>query len=42
MAGQRARQRALARPVRPHDGVHLARVHGEAQPLENVLAFGPT
>ena len=26
-------QRRLARPVRPHDRMHLARVHGERQPL---------
>ena len=41
VAGQRTRQRALARAVRPHDGVHLAGVDGEVDPLEDLLAFGP-
>ena len=39
MAGQGARERALAGAVRPHDGVHLARVHVEAEAFENVFIF---
>ena len=39
MTGQRAGQRALARAVGPHDGVHFARVHVEVDPLEDLLVF---
>ena len=28
-------ERRLARPVRPHDSMHLARVHGERDALED-------
>ena len=41
MAGQRARQRALAGAVRPHDGVHFALADLKVDPLEDLLAFGP-
>ena len=34
---QHVRERRLPRPVRPHDRVHLARVHGQVQPLEDVV-----
>ena len=37
-AGEHLRERALARAVRPHDGVHLARVDGQVDPLEDLLA----
>ena len=39
MARQRAGQRALARPVRPHDGVYFAGVHVEIDPLEDFLVL---
>jgi hypothetical protein len=39
MAGQRAGQRALARPVRSHDGVHLAGVHVQVDPFQDRLAL---
>jgi hypothetical protein len=35
--GEHLRERALARAVRPHDGVHLARVHGEVDAVEDLL-----
>jgi hypothetical protein len=37
--GQYMRKRALARPVRPHDRVHFARVHAQVEPAQNRLAF---
>ena len=39
MAGDGARQRALARAVRPHDGVHLAGLHREVDAAEDFLVF---
>ena len=36
LAGDDVRQRRFAGAVRPHDRVHLARVHGERQPMENL------
>ena len=41
MPGQRAGERALARAVGPHDGVHFARVHREVDAAED-LACPPT
>ena len=41
MAGQHPRERALARAVRSHDGVHLPGVDRERQPLQNFLVLGP-
>ena len=35
LAGDHVRKRRFAGAVRPHDRVHLARVHGERQPMEN-------
>ena len=40
MPGQRARQRALAGAVGPHDGVHFAGVHVKVDPLEDLLVLG--
>lgn len=37
--GQRGGQRALARAVRPHDGVHFARFDLQIQSLEDLVAF---
>jgi hypothetical protein len=37
--GQHLRQRALARAVRAHDGVHLAGAHVEVDAVQNRLAF---
>jgi len=37
VAGEHLGERALARAVRPHDGVHLAGVHGEGDPVEDLL-----
>ena len=34
-SGEHLRERALAGAVRPHDGVHFARVDGEVDALEN-------
>ena len=39
MPGNDTRQRALAGAVRPHDGVHFARVHVQIDPLEDLLVF---
>ena len=39
LAGQYMGERRLARAVRSHDGVHLARVHGEVQALEDLPAI---
>ena len=39
MPGQRARKRALAGPVRAHDGVHFAGVHVQIDPLQDLFAF---
>src|SRR5579859_2951306 len=39
MAGQRVRQRRLARSVRAHHRVHIALVDGEGHALEDLLAF---
>jgi hypothetical protein len=38
VAGEDLRERALPAPVRPHHRVHLARVHGEGDALQNLLA----
>ena len=38
MTREHLRERALAGPVRSHDGVHLARVHGEVDPAEDLLS----
>ena len=40
MAGQHAGERALARAVRAHDGVHLAGVHRQVEAFEDVFALG--
>ena len=40
MPGRRPRQRALAGPVRAHDGVDFAGVDVQVDPLEDLLAFG--
>ena len=40
MPGQHVRERALARAVRAHQGVHLARLHVEVDPLEDLAAPG--
>ena len=40
MPGQHAGERALARAVGPHDGVHLARLHREVDALQNVAPLG--
>ena len=37
MAGQHLGQRAFSRTIRPHDRVHLAARHEEAQPAHNLL-----
>src|SRR5690606_17757206 len=39
MSGQRARERALARPVRAHDGVHLARIDRQVDAFQYFLAL---
>ncbi len=36
VAGQHLRQRALARPVGPHDGVHFAGIHREADTAKDL------
>ncbi len=36
LAGDHMRQRRFAGAVRPHDRVHLARVHGQRQSMENL------
>jgi hypothetical protein len=41
VAGQRARERALAGAVGPHDGVHLAFVHVKVDPPEDLLVVRP-
>ena len=38
LAHDDARHRRLAGPVRAHDGVHLARLHGEVDAVQNLLA----
>ncbi len=38
LAGEHISQRRLAGAVRAHDGVHLARIHGEVETLQNFLA----
>ncbi len=38
--GQHARERALAGPVRAHDGVHFAGVDVEIDALEDLLVLG--
>ena len=35
LAGDDVRKRRFAGAVRPHDRVHLARIHGERQPMED-------
>src|SRR6185437_7989443 len=40
MPGQRAGQRALARSVRTHDGVHFAGVDMQIDPFEDLFALG--
>src|SRR3546814_11377004 len=37
-AGQHVAERALAGTVRPHDGMHLARLDRQVDPLEDLLA----
>ena len=37
--GQHLRERALARAVRPHDGVHLAGIHLQVDALEDLVVF---
>ena len=39
MAGERPRERALARAVRPHDGVDFAGVDAQIDPAKDLLAF---
>src|SRR5690606_37131365 len=39
LAGEDAGQRGLARAVRTHDGVDLARLDLEVEPLENLVVF---
>ncbi len=39
LAGQHVRERRLARAVRSHDGVHLARLHGKIEALEDLPAI---
>src|SRR5918993_4484281 len=39
LAGDHIGQGRLARPVRPHDGRHLAVVHGEVETVENALVL---
>ncbi len=40
VAGQHARERALAGPVRPHDGVDFARLDVEIDAIEDLLVLG--
>jgi hypothetical protein len=39
MAHEHVRERALARPVRAHDGVYLALAHLEPEALEDLAAL---
>jgi hypothetical protein len=39
LAGDHMRQRRFAGAVRPHDRVHLARIHRERQPMEDFVVL---